>query len=80
MYLIETNFYGGGGSKLKAVAGEFTGLYKTLQEQDINLLWVTDGLGWQKALRPLEDAYIATNGNIYNLAMLKEGILNKLIK
>jgi type II restriction enzyme len=24
LYLIETNFYGGGGSKLKAVAGEFS--------------------------------------------------------
>lgn len=80
VYLVETNFYGGGGSKLKAVAGEFTGLYKTLQEQDINLLWITDGLGWQKALRPLEDAYNATNGSIYNLSMLKDWILNELIK
>lgn len=80
VYLIETNFYGGGGSKLKAVAGEFTGLYKYLQEQDINLLWITDGLGWQSTLRPLEDAYNATNGSIYNLFMLKEWILNDLIK
>ncbi|WP_321537915.1 DpnII family type II restriction endonuclease, partial [Streptococcus suis] len=26
LWLIETNYYGGGGSKLKAVAGEFTEL------------------------------------------------------
>lgn len=80
VYLMETNFYGGGGSKLKAVAWEFAGLYKYLQEQDIDLLWVTDGLGWQSTLRPLEDAYNATNGSIYNLSMLKEGILSDLIK
>ena len=80
VYLIETNFYGGGGSKLKAVAWEFTGLYKYLQEQDVELLWITDGFGWQSTLRPLEDAYNATNGNIYNLSMLKNGVLNELVK
>lgn len=80
VYLFETNFYGGGGSKLKAVAGEFSGLYSFLGRQDVQLLWITDGLGWKTTLRPLEDAYNATNGNIYNLAMLKEGILEQLIK
>ncbi|MDD2745108.1 MAG: type II restriction endonuclease [Candidatus Gracilibacteria bacterium] len=80
IYLIETNFYGGGGSKLKAVAGEFAGLYRTLQQQNISLLWITDGLGWKSTLRPLEDAYNATNGNIYNISMLKDGILFNLVK
>ena len=80
LYLFETNFYGGGGSKLKAVAWEFSGLYNYLQNQWIELLWITDGLGWNTTLRPLEDAYNATNGNIYNLSMLRDGILNELIK
>ncbi|MDD2516233.1 MAG: type II restriction endonuclease [Candidatus Gracilibacteria bacterium] len=79
VYLFETNFYGGGGSKLKAVAGEFKGLYGYLQNQNIDLIWITDGLGWQTALKPLEEAYNTTNGNIYNLSMLKDGILNDLI-
>jgi type II restriction enzyme len=79
LYLFETNFYGGGGSKLKAVAWEFSWLYHYLQNQGINLLWITDGLGWNTTLRPLEDAYNATNGNIYNLSMLRDGILEKLI-
>ncbi len=79
LYLIETNFYGGGGSKLKAVAWEFSWLYHYLQNQWIELLWVTDGLGWNTTLRPLEDAYNATNGNIYNLSMLRDGILHELI-
>lgn len=80
VYLIETNFYWGGGSKLKSVAWEFSGLYSFLEKQDVQLLWVTDGLGWKTALRPLEDAYNATNGNIYSLAMLREGVLGNLIK
>ena len=80
LYLFETNFYGGGGSKLKAVAWEFSGLYNYLHNQWIELLWITDGLGWNTTLRPLEDAYNATNWNIYNLSMLRGGILNDLIK
>ena len=80
LYLFETNFYGGGGSKLKAVAGEFSWLYHYLWNQGINLLWITDGLWWNTTLHPLEDAYNATNGNIYNLSMLRDGILSELIK
>ncbi|HBB27400.1 TPA: restriction endonuclease [Candidatus Gracilibacteria bacterium] len=80
LFLVETNFYGGGGSKLKAVAGEFSGLYIDLKNQGIKLIWVTDGAGWQTAIRPLEEAYNVTDGNIYNLSMLKDGILNELIK
>jgi type II restriction enzyme len=44
------------------------------------MFWVTDGLGWQTALKPLEEAFNKTDGNIYNLQMLKDGILEKLIK
>ncbi len=79
LYLIETNFYGGWGSKLKAVAGEFSGLYHYLENQGIKLFWITDGLGWSSTQRPLEDAYNATDGNIYNIAMLKNGIFNNII-
>jgi hypothetical protein len=44
--LIETNFYNGPGSKLKAVCGEFKSLYTELKNQNIDFIWVTDGLGW----------------------------------
>lgn len=80
IYLIETNFYGWWWSKLKAVAWEFSGLYKFLQNQNIELIWITDWLGWQTTLKALEEAYNATNWNIYNLAMLKDGILEMIIK
>lgn len=79
VYLIETNFYGWWWSKLKSVAWEFSNLYKFLQSQNIDLIWITDWLGWQTALKPLEEAYNATNENIYNLAMLKDWILKQII-
>lgn len=75
--LFETNFYNGGGSKLKAVCGEFKGLYDTLKAQNIDFIWVTDGLGWKTASRPLEEVY-NHNDYIFNLSMLEEGIMNKL--
>lgn len=80
VYLFETNFYGWWWSKLKAVAGEFSWLYHFLKNQNVDLIWITDWLGWKTALKPLEEAYNATNGNIYNLSMLKDWILNELIK
>ncbi|MCK9467433.1 MAG: type II restriction endonuclease [Candidatus Absconditabacterales bacterium] len=80
VFLIETNFYGGGGSKLKAVAGEFSNLYNFLGNQQIPLIWITDGAGRQTTLKSLEEAYNATNGNIFNLQSLKNGILEEIIK
>ncbi len=75
--LFETNFYNGGGSKLKAVCGEFKGLYSELKKQNIDFIWITDGQGWKTALRPLEETY-NNNEFIFNLLMLENGILNNL--
>jgi hypothetical protein len=75
--LFETNFYNGGGSKLKAVCGEFKGLQDTLKAQNIDFVWVTDGLGWKTTLRPLEEVY-NHNDYIFNLSMLEAGILNSM--
>lgn len=75
--LFETNFYNGGGSKLKAVCGEFRSLYDELKAQDIDFIWVTDGLGWHTTKRPLEETY-NHNDYVFNLAMLEDGVLNDL--
>lgn len=75
--ILETNFYNGGGSKLKAVCGEFKGLYDELKAQNIDFIWITDGLGWETTKKPLEEAY-NHNEYIFNLDMLESGILNKL--
>lgn len=75
--LFEVNFYNGGGSKLKAVCGEFKSLYDELKSQDIDFVWVTDGLGWNTTRRPLEETY-NHNEYVFNLALLESGVLNDL--
>lgn len=75
--LFETNFYNGGGSKLKAVCGEFKSLYSELKEQNIDFIWITDGLGWNTTKRPLEETY-NHNEYVFNLNMLEAGALDKL--
>ncbi len=76
--LFEVNFYNGGGSKLKAVCGEFKSLHTELKEQNIDFIWVTDGLGWFTTKRPLEETY-NHNEYVFNLNMLEAGILDKLV-
>ncbi|NCB20985.1 MAG: restriction endonuclease [Clostridia bacterium] len=75
--LFEVNFYNGGGSKLKAVCGEFKDLYRELRGQNIDFVWITDGLGWHTTKRPLEETY-NNNEYVFNLKMLEDGILNDL--
>ncbi len=75
--LFEVNFYNGRGSKLKTVCGEFRSLYDELKAQDIDFIWITDGLGWQTAKRPLEETY-NHNEYIFNLSMLDANVLDEL--
>ncbi len=75
--LVEVNFYNGGGSKLKAVCGEFKSLYRELEGQGIDFIWITDGLGWHTTKKPLEETY-NHNDYVFNLNMIENGILNEL--
>lgn len=81
VWLIETNYYGGGGSKLKAVAGEFTELSQFVKssKDDIEFVWVTDGQGWKTARLPLSEAFGHIQ-NVFNLNMLKNNFLRELLK
>ncbi len=79
IYLIEVNYYSGGGSKLKATAGEYQYLYDFLKAQNIDFIWVTDGKGWMTALNPLEETY-NHNDYVINLEMLKNDILKEITK
>lgn len=80
LFLIEVNFYNGGGSKLKATAGEYSYLYDFLKKQNTELIWITDGMGWKTARKPLEETFIHNNKQIINLKMLFDGVLSKMIK
>lgn len=79
MYLIEVNYYSGGGSKLKATAGEYQYLHNFLKMQNLDFIWITDGKGWLTALNPLEETF-NHNDYVVNLEMLKNGILDEIIK
>jgi DpnII restriction endonuclease. len=77
LFLLETNFYNGGGSKLKSVCGEFKILHNELINQGIEMIWVTDGKGWLTTQRPLEETF-NNNDYVLNLYLLKKGILDEI--
>jgi len=79
LILIETNFYSGGGSKLKSTAGEYRTLYQCLKSDGHQFIWITDGAGWRTTQRPLEETFNETD-YILNLDMLEKKILEELIK
>lgn len=66
-YLIEVNFYSGGGSKLNEVARSYSELApKINQNPGFEFVWITDGVGWLSARNKLEEAFY-TIPRIYNL-------------
>lgn len=77
LFLIEVNYYSGGGSKLKATAGEYQYLNNFVKSQNINFIWITDGKGWLTSLKPLEETFIH-NDYVINLDMLKNGVLKEI--
>lgn len=77
LIIIETNFYGGGGSKLKSTAGEYRNLFDTLDNK-FKFVWITDGAGWLTTTRPLRDTF-NHNDYIFSLDMLEKGILDSLL-
>ena len=57
-YLIEVNFYNGGGSKPNEVARAYRELSPIVNNVDgFEFVWVTDGQGWNSARNKLEEAY-----------------------
>ena len=66
-YLIEVNFYSGGGSKLNEVARAYTELAPKVNSlTGFEFVWITDGIGWKSARNKLEEAY-NTIPSVYNL-------------
>lgn len=77
IFWVETNFYSGGGSKLKSTCGEYKSLSNFCKNNNIEFIWITDGEGWKTTLKPLEETFIH-NDYIFNLSMIKDGILSEL--
>lgn len=78
LVLMEVNFYGGGGSKLKATAGEYIGLGALLKIPNVEFVWVTDGQGWLTTLLPMKAAYEKLDF-VWNLDWLARGFLSDLL-
>jgi len=69
-YLIETNFYNGGGSKLNEVARSYSDIAPKINRYpDFEFVWITDGEGWLTAKNKLEEAF-SIIPSVYNLANL----------
>ena len=78
IYLIETNFYGSGGSKLNETARS----YKTIATEMKNVkgakfVWFTDGAGWKSAARNLEETFDVLD-DIYSINDMQNGIMKNL--
>lgn len=80
VYLIETNFYGSGGSKLNETARS----YKTIATEMKNVkgakfVWFTDGAGWKSAARNLEETFDVLD-DIYSINDMQNGIMTEVFK
>ena len=71
-YLIEVNFYSGGGSKLNEVARSYSDIAPKINSvPGFEFVWITDGIGWKSAKNKLQEAY-SIIPSMYNLTSIKE--------
>ena len=80
IYVIETNFYGSGGSKLNETARS----YKTLAGEidtikGVTFVWFTDGNGWQSARHNLEETFDVME-HIYCIKDMEDGVMERVLK
>ncbi len=78
IYVIETNFYSSGGSKLNETARS----YKTLAGEidtinGVTFVWFTDGKGWNSARNNLEETFDVME-HIYNIEDMENGIIQEV--
>ena len=73
-YLIEVNFYSGGGSKLNETARSYSEIAPKINGvKGFKFVWITDGVGWQQAKNKLHEAYNIIP-HMYNLTSVEEFI------
>lgn len=71
-YVLEVNFYNGGGSKPNETARAYTGLAPKINKVGkYEFVWITDGDGWNSAKPEIKEAY-ATIPCVYNLSNMSE--------
>lgn len=79
VYVIEANFYTGGGSKLNETARSYKMLAQESKKvKNVTFIWITDGIGWNNARKNLEETFNVLD-TMYNISDLEKGVLEKLI-
>lgn len=78
IYLIETNFYGSGGSKLNETARSYKTIATEMKKvKGAKFVWFTDGAGWKSAARNLEETFDVLD-DIYSINDMQNGIMKTL--
>ena len=73
-YLIEVNFYSGGGSKLNEVARSYSDIAPKINSvPGFEFVWITDGIGWKSARNKIQEAYNIIP-SVYNLTSIQDFI------
>ena len=80
IYAIETNFYGGGGSKLNETARSYKMLSQEADTIDgFTFVWFTDGIGWKSARGNLRETFEVMD-TIYSIDDMENRVIEKLTK
>lgn len=78
IYAIETNFYGGGGSKLNETARSYKMLSQEADTIDgFTFVWFTDGIGWKSARGNLRETFEVMQ-NIYSIDDMEHDVMTKV--
>ena len=78
IYGIETNFYGGGGSKLNETARSYKMLAQEADTIDgFTFVWFTDGIGWRSARGNLRETFEVME-HVYCIDDLEQDVMNKI--
>ena len=80
IYVIETNFYASGGSKLNETARSYKTITREVNTiEGVTFVWFTDGIGWKSARHNLEETFDVLE-HIYSINDLENDIIRKIIK
>lgn len=78
IYAIETNFYGGGGSKLNETARSYKMLSQEADTIDgFTFVWFTDGIGWKSARGNLRETFEVME-HVYSIDDMEQGIMKEM--
>ena len=75
IYVIETNFYSSGGSKLNETSRSYKMIAQETREiEEVEFMWITDGGGWRSARRNLEETFNEMD-YLLNIDDMEQGVM-----